>query len=277
MCRRALADDRRGEPDAVAWPRGRDVLDSPGLLERCGDRRVDACEVRRRSRTVVLASGCARELLECVGVEPLAFDPDRVDRRVRLACRLDRGRERAVARVVGPVAEDDDHATRQRVSSELVRRGDHGVVERGALRVIGCHASERQVRVALDGRERRECRDLRAEGDDRELVGCLLGSYERARTGRGVCQRLATHRLRTVDERRDCLDAPEVLRLKADDGGAVLPESRPAVARRRVDRRADGRIGGCVHTAQLDSRTCGGRNCEEDEREPGDGEPESAH
>src|SRR5439155_6518774 len=69
---RALADDRRGEPDAVSGPRGRDVLDSPCLLQCRGDRRIDTCEIRRRSSSVVLAPRRPRELLEWVGGESLA-------------------------------------------------------------------------------------------------------------------------------------------------------------------------------------------------------------
>ena len=222
--------------NVVARTRGRHVLDPPRALQRVGDRSIHLGEVRGRRCAVVLAAGRARDLDQRVGRKALALDPDRVDRRVRMARRRDRLLDRALAGVVGTVGEDDDHAAGERIGLELLCSDCDRVEEGRAAQAVGPQLRQRGVGVELHGRERRQRQRPRAERDHSKLVGGLLRGDECARRRDRVGKGLPAHRLRAVDQRRDRLGLAEILFREPGNGLPVLGDrGNHRRARRRHD------------------------------------------
>src|SRR6185437_14411824 len=194
--RGAFTDDGSRQTDEVSGARGGDVLHAPGSLEHLTDRPVHRLQRRRRGGTVVLASCCGGQLLERSGCEALALDADRVDGRVGGVCCRDRLRQRELARVVGAVAQQDDHATGKRIRTYELRGKRDTVVQRRAASRVDLEARQCTVAVLYSRGERRERYRPGTERNDGDFVRALLRSDERASRLACIGERSSAHRLR---------------------------------------------------------------------------------
>ena len=178
---RAFADHRGRQVDPVSGTGGGDVLHAPGALQHVGDRRVHGLEGRRGRRAVVLAAGRARELLERSRREAGSLDPDRVHGRVGVTSGRDRRLQRLLARVVGAVTQDDDHAAGQGIPAGEASCEDDAVVQGRSSRRIDLEVRERGIAVERRRAERRSA-DVCAPNETTATssAACFAPTKERA-------------------------------------------------------------------------------------------------
>ncbi len=141
--------------------------------------------------------------------------------------------ERAAARDVGTVGDDDDRPARPVILRQPVGGEHDRVVERRSG--LGIDGEVGDLVASLRGSRRDPGqRDGRAaEHDDADVVVRPGARGELLHGGNRVVERTPTHRLRAVDRNHDALGLTQVDRLGAPDRPAVLGQMRR--------RRADGR------------------------------------